>query len=130
LKALAFHPGNCTGCSLCRLACSGQNEEIFNPRLARLKVTHRYTQNGLEVTGHTCNLCMTCVRVCPVEAIQETKGRLHFNLDSCTDCGLCVEACPQGVVVAKERGVGVCIQCRACVNWCPTEALTFEEVNR
>ncbi len=128
MKALVFHSEKCIGCNLCRLACSGQNEGIFNPRLARLKVAHRYTRNGLEVTGHTCDLDMACVKACPEEAIQEKNGRLTFDLEACTDCGLCADACPHGVIVVKKRGVGVCVQCRSCANWCPTQALTFEEV--
>ncbi len=129
MKALTFHPEKCTGCNLCRLACSGQNEGLFSPRLARLKISSCYTGDGLEVKGHTCNLDLACVRACPTGAIQEKNGRLAYDRELCTDCGLCVSVCPNGVIVQKKEGVGVCVQCRTCANWCPTGALTFEEVS-
>jgi len=128
LKALTFHPDKCIGCKLCHLACSGHNEGQFNPRLARLQVTSCYTRDGLAVSGRTCNLDLACVRACPAGAIAEKKGRLKFNLEACTDCGLCVSVCPNQVIVEKDRGVGVCVQCRTCAGWCPTEALTLVEM--
>lgn len=128
MKALVFHAEKCIGCKLCHLACSAQNEDEFNPRLARLKITSRYDRDGLVVKGQTCDLCMGCVEACPVDAIVEKNGRLSFVEDLCTDCSLCVDICHTRVIVKKERGIGVCVQCRSCANWCPTEALTFEEV--
>jgi anaerobic carbon-monoxide dehydrogenase iron sulfur subunit len=130
LKALLFHAEKCIGCKLCHLACSAQNEGEFNPRLARLKVSSHYNREGLVVKGQTCDLCLSCVEACPVDAIIEKNGRLSFVEDLCTDCGICVDVCPNAVIVDKEKGVGVCVQCQSCVNWCPTEALTFEEVKK
>lgn len=130
MKALLFHAEKCIGCRLCHLACSAQNEGEFNPRLARLKITSRYDRRGLVVKGQTCDLCLTCVEECPVDAIIENNGRLSFDEDLCTDCGICVDVCPNAVIVKKEKGIGVCVQCQSCVNWCPTAALTFEEVKK
>lgn len=130
MKALFFHAEKCIGCKLCHLACSAQNEEEFNPRLARLKITSRYNRNGLLVKGQTCDLCLKCVEACPVDAIVEKQGRLSFLEDLCTDCDICVDICPNQVIVKKETGIGVCVQCRSCANWCPTEALIFAEVER
>lgn len=130
MKALTFHAEKCIGCKLCHLACTAQNEGVFNPRLARLKINSRYEREGLVVKGQTCDLCLSCVEACPVDAIVEKNGRLSFKEELCTDCSLCVDICPNSVIVKKERGVGVCVQCRSCANWCPTEALTFEEVKK
>ena len=130
MKALSFTPEKCIGCKLCHLACSSQNENVFNPRLARLKITSVYDRKGLQVKGQVCDLCLTCVEECPVEAIVENNGRLSFDPELCTDCGICVEACPNSVIVEKDSGVGVCVQCKSCVNWCPTSAVTFEEVQK
>ncbi len=129
-KILNFEADKCIGCKLCHLACSAQNEGVFNPALARLKVSSEYTRDDLEVKGQTCDLCLECVNACPTGAIQLKNGRLFFDLDACTDCKLCVDICPEGVIVGKERGVGVCVQCMSCVNWCPTKAVTSKEVSR
>lgn len=130
MKLLLFHPDKCIGCKLCQSACSGHNEGEFNPRLARLKVSSRYTLDSLAVDGHTCTLDLACVQACPVEAIEEKNGRLIFHEGLCTGCGLCADVCPEGVIIKKDRTVGICNQCQVCVTWCPTQALTFEEVNR
>ncbi len=130
MKTLLFHPDKCIGCKLCQSACSGHNEGEFNPSLARLRISSRYTLDSLQVEGHVCTLKLDCVKACPAEAIEEKNGRLIFHEELCTGCGLCADVCPEGVIVKKERTVGICNYCRVCVTWCPTEALTFEEVNR
>ena len=66
----------------------------------------------------------------------------------CTGCGLCVKACPRGIIRiidadftgkyvpcnSKDRGGVVrkvcevgCIGCKACVKACPREAITMED---
>ncbi len=130
MKALLFHPDKCIGCKLCLTACSGHNEGEFNPRLGRLRISSHYTLDSLEVKGHICTMELACVKACPVEAIEEKNGRLIFHEELCTGCGLCVDVCPEGVIVKKKQSVGICNHCLVCVTWCPTEALVFEEVNR
>lgn len=129
MKVLAFHPEKCTGCQLCALACSGQNEDQFNPRLARLRIASEYTDQGINVEGHTCDLGMSCVEACPTDAIFLKNNRLAYDQEKCTYCGLCIDICPNKVIVRKKDSIGVCVQCMACVKWCPNEALTIEEVS-
>ncbi len=37
-KSLSIDPGKCTGCLQCELACSYDNEGVFNPSKSRIKV--------------------------------------------------------------------------------------------
>ena len=81
-----------------------------------------------------------CVKVCPFDAIYMGEDGLpHVVEDKCTACGLCVEACPRGiielvpccnrVVVAcnsRDKGAVVrktckvgCIGCMICVKNAP-----------
>lgn len=42
-----------------------------------------------------CQACMTCLRRCPVEAIEGGKGQIHvIDQDKCVRCGTCLEVCP------------------------------------
>lgn len=44
-----------------------------------------------------------CMKSCPFNAIilNEEKDNTVIDLDKCTDCGFCVEACPSGSIVDK-----------------------------
>jgi NAD-dependent dihydropyrimidine dehydrogenase PreA subunit len=52
---------------------------------------------------------------------------LHMNLNACTGCGVCIEACPAGAMclVAGKAVVNteLCTVCQACVEVCPTGAI-------
>jgi len=56
---------------------------------------------------------------------------LHLNLDTCTGCGVCVEACPAGALslVAGKAVINaeLCTACKACIEVCPTGAITIVE---
>ncbi len=41
-----------------------------------------------------CTGCETCVEACPVEAIKMVDGKAVVDADTCVDCGQCVDACP------------------------------------
>jgi len=42
-----------------------------------------------------CRACMTCLKKCPVQAIDGGKKKIHIiNQDKCTKCGTCIEVCP------------------------------------
>ncbi len=52
-----------------------------------------------------------------------------IDVDECTACGSCVDACPMGVLdiedeVAKVVDEDSCIACESCVEACPTGAIT------
>lgn len=49
-------------------------------------------------------ICMSCRSVCPEEAIVfDQRNRPTIDHDLCTDCGLCIEPCPPGAIVAAKR---------------------------
>jgi Fe-S-cluster-containing hydrogenase component 2 len=42
-----------------------------------------------------CKACMTCLRRCPVEAIEGGKNKIHvIDQDKCIKCGTCLNVCP------------------------------------
>ncbi len=53
-----------------------------------------------------CNGCGVCAAECPVEAIQEFKGRLYvIDSQTCTECGRCEEVCPVEAVMYEDLGL-------------------------
>jgi ferredoxin len=53
---------------------------------------------------------------------------LKLDREKCTGCGRCVEVCPRGVLVMRERKAEIldrdrCIECGACQRNCAFEAV-------
>jgi pyruvate formate lyase activating enzyme len=42
---------------------------------------------------NNCLKCLSCLNVCPNNAIEYKNKELHFNNDKCKACGLCVNVC-------------------------------------
>ena len=51
---------------------------------------------------NNCRDCYKCVRTCPVKAIQIRDAHAEILHDRCTYCGICVNACPNGVKVIRN----------------------------
>ena len=51
------------------------------------------------------------------------------DLEKCTGCGNCEEACPTGAIKVVDGKAKVneddCVECGACVSECPTGALSL-----
>jgi len=77
-----------------------------------------------------------CHFICPfgfVSWIMERFSLIKVNIDKekCTNCGLCVQACP--TQAAKDRVSGKlfgadCFSCARCLNVCPQDAIRYSSV--
>jgi glycerol-3-phosphate dehydrogenase subunit C len=79
----------------------------------------------VEQTADSCVKCNICNTVCPVSAVTDLfpgpkyegpqgqrfragldgDGSPDYSLDYCSGCGLCTQACPEGVMVAEINAV-------------------------
>ncbi|MBI9043665.1 MAG: 4Fe-4S binding protein [Anaerolineaceae bacterium] len=46
-----------------------------------------------------CRGHMTCMRVCPTEAIRVRDWKASISDELCVDCGICISVCPSGAIV-------------------------------
>ena len=66
-------------------------------------------------------------------------AKLTFKTDLCKGCGLCVNACPKGIIALADEKINVkghhpaeitdqskCIACAFCATMCPDCVITVE----
>lgn len=58
----------------------------------------------VEILNNKCNLSYSCVRVCPVNAIEVKANRDYARIiqERCIGCGSCTSACPEDAIVYRD----------------------------
>ena len=135
--ALSIDVAKCTGCKQCELACSYENEGVFNPSKSRIRVFDFH--EDARFVPYTCTQCdeAWCQQACPVNAIttDAASGVKNVNDNVCVGCKVCTIACPFGTI-NYNASTGKVIKCDlcggdpACAKACPTEAITFIDVEQ
>ena len=131
-RALHIEAGKCTGCLQCEMACSYENEGIFNPAKSRIKVFTFHHEGRF--APYTCTQCADawCQKACPVDAIRvdAATGAKVIVESRCVGCKVCTIACPFGTVNYNSAS-GKVIKCDlcggdpACATACPTGAIGY-----
>ncbi|MBU4178861.1 MAG: 4Fe-4S binding protein, partial [Actinobacteria bacterium] len=52
-----------------------------------------------EVCTVCCIACKKCEKVCEFEAITVKDNRVFIDYEKCTQCGKCIDVCPNNVIV-------------------------------
>jgi carbon-monoxide dehydrogenase iron sulfur subunit len=133
LKRILVDVDRCSGCRLCEMVCSFNNENVFGSSVSRITVIK---EDGcgldLPILCWHCDPC-NAMESCPTGALERNNECLiHVNEVKCTGCGRCLETCVIGAVkLHPERKTPlICNQCGGtplCVGKCPTKALTYIE---
>ncbi|HLW04846.1 MAG TPA: 4Fe-4S binding protein [Azoarcus sp.] len=73
------------------------------PRLTDMPTGSPFGQ--VHVDKQACTLCMSCVQVCPTNALNDASDmpKLSFIEDLCVQCGLCATACPEDAITLEAR---------------------------
>jgi len=117
---------NCSGCSICRLACAIENFKEVNPFRSLLIIEARFPAPG-DYRIHLCDQCGECADSCPEDAIHLKDGAFIVDPDACTGCLICVEVCPHDVMfIQKHSDVPIkCNLCGECARACPRNAIVL-----
>ena len=115
----------CIGCRACEVACQREN------KTSRISLE---VVGGLAPVPVSCRQCETplCTAPCPGGALRYENGKLEYEAEKCTGCGLCILACPFGAAVLKGGVIERCDFCPekeipVCVATCPAAALFCAE---
>lgn len=68
------------------------------------KFLRNYVSNKPRIDHKACELCMTCFKACPPQAIHRAgrNDRLVIDYNKCIRCYCCLETCPHDAVEIKE----------------------------
>ena len=158
----------CIGCKACEVACKEWNQlpaddfgfkaESYDNSSRLSADTWRHVafieqrrpavgggEDGLRwlMSSDVCKHCTTaaCLDVCPTGALFRTEfGTVVVQDDVCNGCGMCVPACPFGVIERREEDgrAWKCTLCYdrlkdglepACAKACPTDSIQFGELD-
>lgn len=56
----------------------------------------------MKVIHELCDICGTCVAVCPVDAIIVSEFKVEIDNNMCTNCLNCLKVCPAKAIVEGE----------------------------
>ena len=131
-RLIYVHMERCLDCQACEVACQREHHGLSN--LIVVPVEDRFA------VALMCRHCDSapCVAACYTGALVPTDGLVMLDAARCTGCGLCLAACPFGVIqwTPDGRSVHKCDLCMerqaagrepVCVLTCPAEALSHEE---
>lgn len=91
----------CTGCGLCVEVCPRNLIEVVPRKQEVLRVCNNKDKGrrAREVCTVCCIACKKCEKVCDFGAIEVKENRAVIDYEKCTQCGKCIEVCPNNVIV-------------------------------
>ena len=105
----------CTHCDTCEFVCPEgvQISNVINA-LREMAIKGEYVDIPTlqewgripKVKAGRCAGCLTCMRVCPFEALyigKEKRAFVRINPLKCSGCGLCTAECPRGAIVIRNN---------------------------
>ncbi len=109
----------CWGCRACEVACKQEMNPPEGVALVRVLEDGPREENGrlhFVFQVKTCRHCdePPCAEACPEGAIHKREdGIVVLDLEQCTGCQSCVEACPHDAI-AFDAHLGIARKCNLC----------------
>lgn len=91
----------CTGCEACVAACPKAIIEMMEEKnLVKVACSSKaMPKPAMQACKVSCIGCKKCEKVCEFDAIKVDNFLAHIDGEKCTNCGKCIEACPQKCII-------------------------------
>ena len=105
------------------------NIKVKNKALEQLKKVLRRIDDGRNlIQGIGPHLIIGClIRSILRNAIRDNYLKMHVDMNSCTECMICVRNCPTKSIYIKDKSFlfsNSCESCMRCYNNCPVHAIS------
>ncbi|MCK9479359.1 MAG: RnfABCDGE type electron transport complex subunit B [Firmicutes bacterium] len=127
---------------LCRGVDGAAKKKFVYEGIESCEIAHNLS-GGDKVCNFGCLGFGDCFNVCRFDAIKIENGVAVIDPEKCTACGLCINACPKGIIrfkpkdkiysvrcLSQEKGAQMknicsagCIACRLCEKACEFDAI-------
>ena len=115
----------CVLCGNCIRKCPKDALRIENFKVVKVKEDKKTTPSRY------CINCGLCVDNCPRGALKMKDGRILYDESICNLCETCVKVCPQEVRIKKDRKItGACTLCGICIEECPENAISIKKIEK
>jgi len=127
MKKLTADPAKCTGCGACELACSKAFYKVEDREKSAIRVTAD-DSGGYDIA--VCDQCGDCMWMCSAMALTKApNGVVRLSKKECVGCLICVGECLRNYFFYHEE-LPIpfkCSACGLCVKACPEGVLSIEE---
>ena len=73
-KVVIFYPDKCSGCRICELVCSMEQQGEYNPKKSLIQImANEEAGVYIPILDIQCNFCGECMEACPMEALSIAK---------------------------------------------------------
>ncbi|MFX0072179.1 MAG: 4Fe-4S binding protein, partial [Candidatus Hermodarchaeota archaeon] len=86
-------------CNCCKCCC-----EVFHSLYEGNLPMKALTSYVASLNEDLCVGCQTCVKKCPMEALDLVNELVEINKTRCIGCGICAHHCPQDAIELKRIG--------------------------
>lgn len=92
--------------------------------------------SNISISNEKCNLCKTCEKVCPVNAIKIQDEKVEIDNETCMLCGWCASTCPEGAIKVNKLYSGKIIikkddiklsEIQDLISICPTKCIRYKD---